>query len=211
MPDADARAALGVSPGRRVALLFGTDHRHHDPGPVVDALAGSPDWQLVAMGTVCTPFLQRCDEVSAAWTNTPIVVPGNVDAHQRDLAYLAADVVVLSFKPDYRLNSGTLMDALSCGKPVIVSDQSLASELVARHRIGEVFVAGDHVSLIAALDRVSRLVDANHQVDPALTDRLTAAREHFSNRSIAEAHVEVLRRLSNPHDELPDWQTGLRP
>lgn len=88
-----------------------------------------------------------------------MVIDGFVDSATRSLAFEAADIAVLSFVAGYRRNSGTFMDAMAHGVPVIVSSESLAADLTERYRVGTTFTAGDAGSLHGALGRVPARID----------------------------------------------------
>jgi hypothetical protein len=88
--------------------------------------------------------------------------------------------MILSFERDYWVNSGTLMDAVSAGVPVVCSDLSAAGALVERFGLGCLFEPEDVESLRDAV----RSVPA--RLDP---ERLAVARDALSNRGVARAHL----------------------
>ena len=69
----------------------------------------------------------------------------------RDVVYSAADLVVLSFQPTFRRDSGVLVDAISFGVPVVCSDGSLAADVVREYNLGVVFDPGNPDSLERAV------------------------------------------------------------
>jgi glycosyltransferase involved in cell wall biosynthesis len=176
----NARQELGIGGDGRIALLFGSAHRHKDPDLVWRTFAHLSDWQLLAGGPVadtCEPHLR------ARFVVEPILFPGFVDPTLRDTLFAAADVVVLSFNADYQLNSGTLMDALSWGLPVVCSQGSRAGEIVDQFGLGATFEPGVERSLADALRRVPA------RIDP---DGLEAARQSCSNLAVAQSHLRAL-------------------
>ncbi|CAB4711547.1 unannotated protein [freshwater metagenome] len=182
----DSRAALGLHPEASVALLFGTHIADHDPLTVVRALAMLGDWQLLVVGSVN----QMID--SAMADDDPLLrrairLRGTVSEETRDHALRSVDLSVLSFAAGYSLNSGTLMDAISYGKPIVVSTPSAAAEVVVRYRIGETFLAGDAADLCRAI----RAVDHG-----SIGSSMAGAQEALNNRRIATAHLELLHDLA---------------
>lgn len=167
----DARSRLDLPEDRRVALLFGEGSlKQRDV--VLEAFAGLDDWTLVLGGPVADGLGAR-----------PRVAtfPGVVDNATRDRLFAAADLVVLSFTPDYRNESGTLMDAIAAGTPVACCDDAAVAEtIVTRFHIGTLYTPGDAQSLAAAVR------DAPTTIDPA--DLATVRREH-SNRAVARRQL----------------------
>ena len=136
-----------------------------------------PGWQLVVGG----PVADWVPEALAA-----LRFDGSVDVATRDLLFAAADVVVLSFGSNYVRDSGTLMDALSFGVPVVCSTRSTAGDLVQNYRLGTVFEPGDADSLRAALR------DVPDALDPRDVER---ARLELSNTVVALRFLDAIGEL----------------
>jgi glycosyltransferase involved in cell wall biosynthesis len=178
-PLADARRRLGLPADRRLALLFG-EPVLKGRELVLDAFQHLPEWTLVVGG----PVADGVDD-------GPICFPGVVDDVTRDLLFSAVDLVVLAFAPRYRNDSGTLMDAISFGVPVVCPDDAAVAALVRRYQLGTRFENGDVRSLAAAVRHA-----------PAALDRreLHAARVALSNRSIARRQLLAVGILAGSAD-----------
>jgi len=167
----DARARLGLASAGKLALLFGSEHwakRLDAPLAAFERLDG---WTLVLAGEVA-----RRADASQVEQHELVVFPGRVDDATRDLLLSAADVMVLSFTRNYRSDSGTLMDAISVGVPVVCSAESAAAELVETYRLGACFTPDDAASLAEAVGRVP---------DHIAPEDLARARAMHSNRAVA--------------------------
>lgn len=178
-PITDAAKKLGIPPERRIALLFGAGHSEKDGETVVSSFRTLGDWQLLIVGR----SMSRSEIDFVDWRVPPVVIDGFVDSETRSMAFEAADVVVLSFVAGYRRNSGTFMDAMAHGVPVVVSRDSVAADLTERYGVGVTFTPGDSDSLQQALDRVP----AN--IEPAA---LAAIRAEWSNDAVARSHIAAL-------------------
>jgi glycosyltransferase involved in cell wall biosynthesis len=169
-PTAGARSRLGLPGDAKVALFFGDVYMKRRE-TVFAAFAELPDWTLVLGGPIANnlsdPNAQRCNLVT---------FPGTVDNATRDALFSAADIVVLSFERDYPNNSGTLMDAISAGVPVVCSDQSAAGVLVESFGVGTTFACGDAGDLAATIKSGDVTASA---------ESIAAAREALSNRGVA--------------------------
>ena len=166
--DPRARARLGLPEDGKLALLFGTSHKKRSD-VVVNAFADLPDWTLVIGG-----------EVASGVAHEPSF-PGVVSDETRDQLFSAADLVVLSFSPGYRNSSGTLMDAISFGIPVVCTqDSDVGAHVVATLRVGALFDGDRSASLVEAVRRAER------DVDPGDID---AAREQLSNVALARRQL----------------------
>ena len=198
----DLRRILGLRRDLRIALHFGALSADRRPVTVAKAFASRHDWQLLMVGEVAA-VLDDPALSGTPWAVPPVALPGNVTDTVRSLAFRAADVVVLSFRSGFDRNSGTLMDALSYRKPILVSNPSYAADLVSEYRIGALYDSENEASLSMALDQLDLA---------ACTEPLAAARARLSNRAIAAAHVELLADLANQREEsLRRWATTPRP
>lgn len=184
---ADARRRLGLGNEDKVALVFGASHRDKDIDLVARVFAELGAWQLVVAGLVATDYRPRATGREA------VVIGGYVDNTMRDVVYSAADVVVLSFKPNYQRNSGVLTDAISMGVPVVCSDDSIAADVVREYRLGVVFESGNPDSLERAIKT------APARIDPADLER---ARSELSNRAVAARFLDALQ-YTPPAEEGP--------
>jgi glycosyltransferase involved in cell wall biosynthesis len=182
-PTPDARQRLGLLAGDRLALLFGSAY-NKDCEIVWRAFAHLSEWRLLIAGHVAdlyTPSMK-----APAGDREPILIHGYVDDATRGLIFSAADLIVLSFPPNYQRNSGTLMDAISWGVPVVCSEQSAAAELVQRYRLGVTFKPGDTQSLADAV----RMAPASIE-----SEDLQRAQGELSNRAVASLHLQALQQL----------------
>jgi glycosyltransferase involved in cell wall biosynthesis len=185
-PVDDARRALGIKEGVRVALVFGADHGNKDLDTVWRAFTELPEWTLLVVGRVADSF-----HAYAAAHAAPdaIVVGGYVDDTTRARAYSAADVVVVSFEAKHRRDSGVLQDALAFARPVVVSDGSDAADKVAGFGLGAVFEAENPAALAAAVRA------APSAVAPEAVERALAS---TSDRAVARAHLDAFDALAHP-------------
>ncbi|HEY3673359.1 MAG TPA: glycosyltransferase [Acidimicrobiia bacterium] len=172
--EADGHHVLGLPSDRRIALFFGSGFAQV-PATVIEAFREIDDWLLVIAGRVA-------DDIPSSEVPAAVLLPGYLDDATRDVLLGVADVMVLCFERDYPANSGTLMDAISVGVPVVCSDASAAAELVERFDLGPVFTAEDPDALRAAMARVPE------RIDP---DDLARARATLSNAAVARAQLEA--------------------
>jgi glycosyltransferase involved in cell wall biosynthesis len=175
---ADARARLGLHRHDKIALLFGADHRRKHPQVAIDAFEHLEGWTVVIAGTIADRV-----EVPTQADATVVRFPGHIDDATRDLLLSAADLMILSFLPGSYMNSGTLMDAISMGVPVVCSAESAAAEIVERYRLGMVFAPGDAVSLADAV---------RHAPDHIGQEDLSRAQDERSNRAVARGQLLAL-------------------
>jgi len=168
-PVPDARQRLGLPPGR-LALLFGAPaFKRLDV--VLDAFATLDDWTLVVGGPVAD-FVETSTRV--------LTFPGILSDAERDLLFSAVDVVVLAFTADYQNNSGTLMDAISVGTPVVCPYDAAGAAIITTYRLGRTFRNDDPDDLARAVAEV--------RVEIAPADLATARRD-LSNRSVARQEL----------------------
>ncbi len=176
----DARRRLDVPEHGRLALYFGAAHPDKDSEVVRQAFAALPDWRLLVVGDVASEFR---DWAPGAGTPAPILLDGRVDAETAALAHAAADLAVLSFRAGHRRGSGTLMDAIAWGLPVVCSGQSSASDTVRELGLGTVFEPGDGDDLVRAVRA------APAELAP---EDVARAQDAHSNVTIARRCLETL-------------------
>ena len=177
-PAPDARARLRLPRQTRLALVFGAQI-DKSMGTVTEAFDSLDDWILVVGGTAA-------DEITA--NPHRVRFPGIVSDEVRDLLFLAADLVVLAFPPNYQSNSGTLMDAISAGVPVVCPDDAAAADIVREHSLGTTYTSGDSRALIEAVRR------APAGLDP---EALAGARREHSGHAVARGQLLALGIVSS--------------
>jgi glycosyltransferase involved in cell wall biosynthesis len=166
------RARLALPADRRTALFFGGAWSKQTSA-VIDAFRMLPEWTLVVAGAVA-------EQVDGTEVPGMVTMRGYLDDTTRDVLLASIDAMVLSFERAYYANSGTLMDAISAGIPVVCSGESSAAGLVEEFDLGCVFEPEDGSALAAAMQRVP------HQIDPVA---LASAREALSNQAVARAQL----------------------
>ena len=181
-PIPDARARRGLPADVPLALAFG-QHPGKDPDVVWEAFTALPEWQLVVAGS-------RAADTYRAWAAraqpegpTPILVDGFVDETTRAELHAAADLMVMSFRPDVRADSGNLVDAVSWGLPIVCSSPCPSADTVERYGLGRVFAAGDPAALAVAVRSAPR------HPDP---DGLARARSELGDDHVAARNLEAL-------------------
>lgn len=183
----DARDRLGIPPSVPVALVFGTWHGFKDLDTVWRAFAELPEWTLLVVGKVAASYEEwRRDHAAPA----AVVVPGFVEAETVEVAYSAADVVVLSFVAGHQGDSGVLLEALQFGVPIVCTEGTRPGVDVEQLHLGAGFAAGDPHALAEAVTTVPR------RLDPAV---VAAATELGSAAAVARVHLDVFDGLGrNP-------------
>jgi len=179
----DARARLGLAADARVALVFGSDHGYKDLDTIWEAFSLLPEWTLLVVGTAATSHVAW-----AARTGAPEAVtrPGYVDDLERRVAFSAADLVVLSFRPAFPGDSAVLGDAVGFGVPVVCAGDCRPAAEVVSLGIGEACPGGDAEALASAIRRFPRAIDDAH---------LARARRHVSAAEVARRHLDALDGL----------------
>jgi glycosyltransferase involved in cell wall biosynthesis len=185
-PIGDARAALDLPEGERIALWFG-GNPSKDAEVVWQAFTRLPDWRLV-VGGGRTAASYRSWAAEASPGGAPaILFDGYADEETRGRLFAAADAVVLAYRRTRPpSDSGTLVDAIAWGRTIVCSDGCPSAEVVRRHGLGPIFEPGDVDSLVDAMRRVPRDPDPNG---------LAAARAELSARRIAQANLDALDAL----------------
>jgi glycosyltransferase involved in cell wall biosynthesis len=180
----NARERLGLPRHIPVALLFGAAHDRKDYEVVWRAFRELPDWCLTVAGPGSSDHYRAWANQHGVIERQPILFDGFVDEEMRDLLHAAADLVVLSFKENkMAADSGTLVDSIAWGLPMVCSDRSFAGTQVKRLKLGTIFEPGDAASLTAAVRAAPRSLDAS------VLDR---ARDEFSAARMAALHLAAL-------------------
>ncbi len=153
---ARAHRQLGLPTGGRLALFFGAMH----PGKAPDAVWSAwcegtpPPALLVAAGLgVAADFEAWTAQHPGADATVPHLIDGEIDEETRRLLFDAADLGVLSFRPEWSGASATLTDFAARAVPVCCSSGGASAELVGAYGLGEVFAAGDPADLARAVAR----------------------------------------------------------
>lgn len=180
---ATARAELGLPADARLALSFGAPHSGKDLDSVYRAFSELSEWTLVVAGNGSADAFRAWAAQNPGNVPTPVLIDGYVDRRTRALLYSAADVAVLSFRDDNPQDSGTLVNCLTFGVPVVCSDEGNAGDVVDRHGLGVTFRTGDSSALVSAMRVAPSAPDA---------DGLDRARAEFSADAAARRLLDLL-------------------
>lgn len=146
-----ARAHFGFSPAQRVLLFFG--HIKDVKGLEVLlrgfalARAADPTLHLLIAGRVWKSDFSRYDALIAQHGLAPhcTLHIRYIEDAEAPYFYLSADLVVLPYLRIYQ--SGVVLEAMSHGSPVLVSDIPGMLEVIDDERTGFVFKSGDAAHL----------------------------------------------------------------
>lgn len=114
--------------------------------------------------------------------------------HRSDVTSIMPHLDLFCLASDFEGQSNSLMEAMSHGRPVVVSDIAPNLELVEHEKTGLVVPVGDRPAFTRAFDRLIK--------DQSLADSLGMAareyivQEHSFTKAIA-AHADLYRNLAN--------------
>jgi glycosyltransferase involved in cell wall biosynthesis len=121
MDPADARASLGISTQRKVALAFGTLRADKCFRLLFESLARSPEWELIVAGpegdVSFRELLTLCEQ--AQIQERVRMFPGFIGMEDHRKFFGAADAVINIYDENIRHESGTAQLARSFLRPII--------------------------------------------------------------------------------------------
>lgn len=190
-----ARARFGFSPAQRVLLFFG----HIKDVKGLDVLlrgfalarAADPSLHLLIAGRVWKSDFSRYDELIAHLGLAPhcTLHIRYIDDAEAPYFYLCADLVVLPYLRIYQ--SGVVLEAMSHGSPVLVSDIPGMLEVIDHGRTGFVFKSGDPQHLSQRIAEAFAATGRRAQVAHA---GLRAVQERNDWGRLGEQSVACYRR-----------------
>lgn len=178
------RAELGIAEDRLIAAFVARGWGHKGLGPVIEALAAAPAWDLLVAGD---GDQQSYRELAASGGVSAAVHWLGVRSDVQ-VIYALADAFLLP--SSYETFSLVTFEAAASGVPVLATPVSGVRELI---RDGEngYFITRDPATIAARLNQLA--------ADPQLAQRLgRAAREaalSFSWEAMVAAHHELYARL----------------
>jgi D-inositol-3-phosphate glycosyltransferase len=169
----DARVSLGLRPGARVALFFGTILPYKGLDVLLEAWSRleQPVYLVVAGEPLedFAPYRQQIARLALdAWVRLDLRY---IPFEEFPKFFSAADVVVFPYRHIYQ--SGVLQIAYAYARPVVATSVGGLGEVVAEDRTGLVVPPEDPGALAAAIERI-------------LTVPLEAARMGARGRRLAE-------------------------
>lgn len=154
---ASSRAALGLEPDARVALLFGRLDAYKGGAALLAAMGrrDRPRLWLILAGRQVAPLDGPLAALPAAVRARIVVEPGPVPDERVPLLFHAADALVAPYRAI--LTSGAAMLALSLGRPVVGPALPGLTDLVTDGVEGLLYDPADPDGLDRALDRLAAL------------------------------------------------------
>jgi glycosyltransferase involved in cell wall biosynthesis len=131
VPEAEARAALGIAPGDFAVATFGFLTPSKRPGVLLRAFARLrrevPNARLLIVGEVSPHF--DFDQIFTPELREGVTVTGRLDLDRFLLYMRACDVAVNLRHPTAGETSGTVVRLLGMGKPLIVNETGSFAEI----------------------------------------------------------------------------------
>lgn len=176
----------------RVFLLFGRLGTYKGAKILIEAFSklDDPDARLVIAGTPVTELEPTIDSLPEESRQRILYLPGFVEEHQLPELFHIADFVVMPYQSV--LTSGTLLLALSLGKPVIVPDLAELLELVSADINGLVYDQNNPDTLVEALQQAAALPD---DICDAMGKAALATAEGFDWRFLGGCISGLLHRM----------------
>ena len=197
-PQRPARPAVYIHLNARSAPLWGVVagavHRIRADGADVDF--------IVKPSGLSEESLRLIDSQLASVAE---ILPANQDPAEYLKNFLRCTVVLLPYeaKPYETLCSGVFVEALSCGKPVVVPGKTLmAQQLAAGHAAGTVFENATLESVTAALAHALR---ASDELTVAAAAHSSRVRLENSSQCYVERMIALVRQSP---DMEPRYQVG---
>jgi glycosyltransferase involved in cell wall biosynthesis len=190
-----ARRDLGIPPGAKVLLHFG----QASPGKGViflfEALQYLPtDFELYVVGsTIAYSYENIMHLIPPEWRDHVHFVSRHVSEKERIAYFTACDAVAVPYTIGFFSAAGNFQDAISFGKPVIVSDQYLMGDMVRKYNIGILFKPEDATDLRRALLEFSKKPNDWFQ---GITECCEAVVEEYSWDNIGLRHRALFETMA---------------
>lgn len=188
----DLRAEHDIQEQDRVFLLFGRLGSYKGAKILIQAFSKltDPECRLVIAGTPITALEETISTLPDAARQRLLYLPGFVDEHRLPELFHMADFVVMPYQSV--LTSGTLLLALSLGKPVIVPDIAELLELASADINGLVYQQSDPDALAETLQQAAALPD---DIVAAMSKAALATAKGYDWRFLGGSLSGLLHRM----------------
>lgn len=183
---AEARQSLGLDPGEKILLFFGTHRREKDYHTALKGCLTLPEPPLALfVGKVISDndpsrVVEECGYRKAK------IVDKFADEAESRFYFAAADAVVLPYEANYTRGSQVLIECCRSLRPMIASASPHLSAFIARYGCGLTFTAGDRNSFGETAKRLL--------ADPAaFQSGLERGRREHSWGVLADKYIELYR------------------
>lgn len=200
-----ARRAMGIAADETVVLFFGMLRAYKGVAQLLDSFERLPGdgFRLVIAGVCRDEALRHRLETTAARTDRVHAVPRKIPAEEVHDYFAAADVVALPFQRS--LTSGSLMLAMSMGKPVVAPGIATVTEMLGG-KGGELLYDPD------AADGLSTAIRCAARLGSARLARLgnenLATASHYDWPTVAGELRQVYERVMSYSDSAGEKRRG---
>lgn len=190
---AELRASCGFTEQHNVYLFLGSGYRRKGLDRLLKAFAlltaQQPQARLMVVGYDGHPTYYKEQAGRLRLTDKVAFLGGRRDV---DVCYNAADCYVLPTRFD--AFGFSVLEALACGLPVVVTDSAGAAEVVT-DSAGEVVASADEARLPDRLC-AAMLAAGNGAKDPERRAMARTVAEHYDTASVMQRNIEVLQAVA---------------
>ncbi|MGI9533985.1 MAG: glycosyltransferase family 4 protein [Thermodesulfobacteriota bacterium] len=187
----EARNFLNLPKDITILLVFGIGHPGKNYETIVKAIKN-------LNGNCCVVFAGSSLPVNDAKylskkynvEENTIIFDKYIPKPEHGYYFYSADYLLLSYKKEFVLDSGVLIEAIRYGVPVIASDAAWIGEMVETNGLGTTFTSEDPESLESAINK-SLLLNED-EIEKIRTNMKELANKN-SWENVIEKHLEIFQ------------------
>lgn len=189
-----ARSFLKLPTDDVLLLVFGVGHGGKNFDTILKAnQGGNSGCRIIFAGKIlpsCTNHPRQLAKKYNCEKNV-IVLDEFIPSHKVPYYFSAADGLLLSYKKDFVVDSGVLLQGVGFDLPVIASNSGWIGQIVRENELGITFTPENSSSLRSAM---TEFIDLGESSRYRMVKNVTKCAESLSRSNVVEEYIELFKK-----------------
>lgn len=191
----EARSYLNLPVNETILLVFGTGHGGKDFETILRANVGADGkYRILFAGNVPSSSINNPRQLARKYNceRNVTIVDKYITDDEVPYYFCSADALLLSYRKEFTVDSGVLLQGVSYGLPVIASDSGWIGEIATKKGLGVTFNSESPSSLREAIDNFLQLSEDSKV---RIRENMQTFAESFSWDTVVDEHLKIMRKF----------------
>lgn len=187
----EARSFLKLPPDDVLLLVFGVGHGGKNFDTILKAnQGGNSEYRIIFAGKILPSCINHPRQLAKKYNceDNVIILDEFIPSHKVPYYFSAADGLILSYKKDFVVDSGVLLQGVGFDLPVIASNSGWIGQVVRENELGITFTPENSSSLRLAMAEFLELGESSRC---RMVKNVKKCAESLSRSNVVEEYIDL--------------------